>query len=309
MIETNNGTPREATVHDGLSAGQMLRQARESQGLHIAALAVALKVHQRKLEALEADRLDELPDATFSRALAQTVCRHLKIDPKPVLDRLPRAGYGPRLEEVSRGMNEPFRQHGALPSVSMDWSTFARPGIIAPALLVVAALLVAFWPHRDDKVAAKDINVTAPPAVVAADPSGAPGAAGATVSPASSPPAAAALPPSGPVAAPVVDTVHSAPPVPLAGASAPIGSPVVEGAPSGVVVLRTTEESWVEVRDAGNQVLVSRTVNAGESVGLDGAAPFRVKIGNVSGTQLSFRGNAVDLSAYRKENVARLTLE
>ena len=307
MIETNNGTPQEATVHDGLSAGQMLRQARESQGLHIAALAVALKVHQRKLEALEADRLDELPDATFSRALAQTVCRHLKIDPKPVLDRLPRAGYGPRLEEVSRGMNEPFRQHGALPSVSMDWSTFARPGIIAPALLVVAALLVAFWPHRDDKMAAaKDIDAAAPRAVVAADPIG---AASASVSPgALSQPVPAAVPPSGPVAAPVVDTVHSAPPVPLTGASAPIGSPVVE-APNGVVVLRTTEESWVEVRDAGNQVLVSRTVNAGESVGLDGAAPFRVKIGNVSGTQLSFRGNAVDLSAYRKENVARLTLE
>ena len=49
---------------------RMLRAARERQGLHIAALAATIKIPQRKLEALEADRFDELPDATFTRALA-----------------------------------------------------------------------------------------------------------------------------------------------------------------------------------------------------------------------------------------------
>ncbi|HJV61195.1 MAG TPA: helix-turn-helix transcriptional regulator, partial [Albitalea sp.] len=66
------------------TAGGIIRAARQSQGLHIAALSAAIKVSQKKLEALEADRLDELPDATFTRALAQTVCRALKIDPSPV---------------------------------------------------------------------------------------------------------------------------------------------------------------------------------------------------------------------------------
>ena len=63
------------------SAGRLLREARERQGLHIAALAAAIKVAPKKLELLEADRFDALPDATFTRALAQTVCRALKIDP------------------------------------------------------------------------------------------------------------------------------------------------------------------------------------------------------------------------------------
>ena len=67
------------------TAGSLLRAAREKQGLHIAALAAAIKVSQRKLEALEGDRYDELPDATFTRALAQTVCRTLKVDARPVL--------------------------------------------------------------------------------------------------------------------------------------------------------------------------------------------------------------------------------
>ena len=52
------------------SAGRLLREAREKQGLHIAALAAAIKVSPKKLELLESDRFDELPDATFTRALA-----------------------------------------------------------------------------------------------------------------------------------------------------------------------------------------------------------------------------------------------
>ena len=83
------------------SAGRLLREAREAQGLHIAALAAAIKVAPRKLELLEADRFDELPDATFTRALAQTVCRALKIDPAPVLALLP-PPPGHRLEQRRR---------------------------------------------------------------------------------------------------------------------------------------------------------------------------------------------------------------
>ena len=40
------------------SAGALIRQAREEAGLHIASLAMALKVPVKRLEALEADRFD-----------------------------------------------------------------------------------------------------------------------------------------------------------------------------------------------------------------------------------------------------------
>ena len=66
------------------SAGTLLRQAREAAGMHIGALSVSLKVPVKKLEALEADRLDLLPDAVFARALAASVCRTLKADPGPI---------------------------------------------------------------------------------------------------------------------------------------------------------------------------------------------------------------------------------
>ena len=84
-----------------VTAGTLLRRAREAAGLHVAALAVSLKVPVRKLEALESDRYDLLPDAVFVRALASSVCRTLKIDPQPVLDRLPQTA-APRLVQRQR---------------------------------------------------------------------------------------------------------------------------------------------------------------------------------------------------------------
>src|SRR5437763_8876223 len=96
------------------TAGRLLREARQAQGLHIAALASTIKVAPRKLELLEADRVDELPDATFTRALAQTVCRTLKVDSAPILALLPRPDVH-RLGDVGAGLNAPFRSRPAGP--------------------------------------------------------------------------------------------------------------------------------------------------------------------------------------------------
>ncbi len=57
-----------------MTAGGLLKEARQAAGMHIAALAVALKVPVSKLEALEADNYAVLPDTVFVRALASSVC-------------------------------------------------------------------------------------------------------------------------------------------------------------------------------------------------------------------------------------------
>ena len=127
------------------SAGRLLREARERQGLHIAALAASIKVTQKKLELLEADRFDALPDATFARALALTVCRALKIDSDAVLRLLPPAG-GYRLEQVGEGLNAPFRERpGVL--VQRDGVGFAFGWVFwLTTLILVAAAVVYFLP-------------------------------------------------------------------------------------------------------------------------------------------------------------------
>jgi cytoskeleton protein RodZ len=292
------------------TAGGMLRAAREKQGLHIAALAAAIKVTPRKLDALENDRHEELPDATFVRALAQTVCRTLKIDAKPVLDLLPPAP-SVALEPGSGGLGTPFRERPGRVEPGLSPAN-VRPLVWAAAVLVLLALAVVFAPSAWWSMFSRTVPATADPTPVtltAPVPVAVPALGDAAASAASAgltavgavPDAAVAAPPQTAASQVMVETVFSAPPAEAAASGAAM-------AVSGVLQIRCAEESWVEVRDARGQSLLSRNVQPGESVGLDGALPLRVTIGNAAATQLAFRGQPVNLAGRTRDNVARLEL-
>lgn len=288
------------------TAGSLLKQARQAQGLHIAALAASMKVPQRKLEALEADRFDELPDATFTRALAQTVCRTLKIDPAPVLALLPKPP-GHRLEHVSEGINAPFRERpGTAPG--RDLSMMASPALWAPLLLIVAAAVVYFLPAGLIPLPTSEPAASSVTAVVpAAPPASAPDA---PVAAAPVPPAAASSV-AETVATPVVETAPPPAAAPAPASAPPMASsaPAPVAAAAGELQLRTVAESWIEVVDARGTTLMSRLVPGGETIALDGPAPLRLTIGNATGTQVTFRGKPVEMPATARDNVARLTLK
>jgi cytoskeleton protein RodZ len=281
------------------SAGTLLREARIAQGLHIAVMAASIKVSPRKLELLEADRYDELPDATFTRALAQTMCRVLKIAPEPVLSRLPQP-RGIDLEHVASGINAPFREHPGR-GEPRDWSVLSNPVLWGVALVIVATLVVLLLPQKwtaresaeSSAPAASQASPTVPQATAVPQP--APAVAEVKV-------ASAVLAPAPAVTAPVVAAPVAAPEpaVPAAPASA--------AARAGALQLRATAESWVQVSDGQGKVLVARTLQAGEALDLDGPTPLRVRVGNVSGTQISFRGKPVAMNAAR-DNTAKLELK
>ena len=129
---------------DGVTAGTLLRQAREEAGMHVATVAAILKVPVRKLEALEEDRYDLLSDAVFVRGLASSVCRTLKIDPQPVLDRLPHTEQ-PRLVPDHEGINEPFRAPSDGPGPGL-LDQVSKPVVLTVAALLLGALVLVFLP-------------------------------------------------------------------------------------------------------------------------------------------------------------------
>lgn len=279
------------------SAGAQLRAAREKRGLHIAALAASMKVPQRKLEALEADNYDALPDLTFTRALAQSVCRALKVDAQPILDALPTAADTGRLAQVGGGINAPFRERPGRDDAN-EVRLWTRPVFWGTALVLLAAAALALlpdsWVHgvrwfdRAAPTAAPAVPAAAP--VVIATP--------VAVAPAASASEGAASP----VAATAAD-----PAFPPSSASAPTG--LSAGVtPTGILQLHAKLGSWVEVQDAQGQVLLSRHLKEGEHIGVDGTLPLRVTIGNATGTAVSFRGQPVDLGPNTLGNVARLQL-
>ena len=114
------------------SAGALLAAARRKQGLHIVTLAAQLKVSPARLEALEAERWQDLPDPTHARALATSVCRVLGIDAAAVLAGMPKGG-GAALERVSAGLNEPVRSGAGWPANGLRWL------LLVLLLLAVAA--------------------------------------------------------------------------------------------------------------------------------------------------------------------------
>jgi len=277
------------------TAGSILREARQSQGVHIAALAATIKVAQRKLESLEADRLDELPDATFTRALAQTVCRALKIDPAPVLALLPQPA-GHRLEHVAEGLKEPFRERAGKGETA-DWmAALASPAVWGIVAIVVLTAVVWLMPQHWLPGLQSGPGASAPAPVASATLS-----SSVVPTPVQAEPAA-----SEPLQPPVAEQPAAPPASPP-----PVAASGVSAAPTsaGPLRLRTIAPSWIEVQDARAQVLLSRLVEAGEAVEIDGATPLRVKIGNARGTEVTFRGRSLDLAPRTRDNVARLELQ
>lgn len=288
------------------SAGTLLRTARQAQGLHIAALAASIKVSQRKLELLEADRLSELPDATFARALAQTICRSLKIDPAPVLAALPQApGY--RLDAVDGGINTPFRDRPGRHE-PVRFSALTSPAVWVTALIAAAALLVLLMPT--DWASSIQAAISSPPPAPPA--ASAPVVAAVEPPPIAGAPVDAALAPAEAASSAIGEAAASAVVVELA-ASASSGllmpAAVASAGAVGPLQLKASAETWVEVVDGQSKVLVSRMLVSGEALVLDGAAPFKLKIGNAAGTEVAFHGQAVNLASSTRDNVARLELK
>lgn len=309
------------TEATGTTAGAILRQAREAAGLHVATLAANLKVPVRKLEALEQDQYDQLGDAVFIRALASSVCRTLKVDPQPVLERLPQTERV-RLVHDHEGINAPFRAPGDGPHPG--WTEqVSRPVVLTVVALLLAAVVLIFLPvaRRDAPPQAVQPETTAPAPVVAD--------AGSTAAPAS--PNAV---PSQPVAAPAVpaavpaSAATAAPQAPLPAASAAAVAALPASAASaalttasaaalaasaplarGIVVFRTNAPSWIQVTDANGVAVLRRTLEAGESAGVGGALPLAVTIGSVEATEVMVRGKPFNLGPVSRDNVARFEVK
>lgn len=296
-----------APMTGGATAGEMLRQAREQQGLHIAALATAIKVTPKKLELIESDRYSELPDPAFTRSLALSMCRALKIDHEPVLAKLPRTEVK-GLEHVARGLGQPFRDQGSGGGDGGAGFSWLSLPLIAALVLVIGAVVVYLLPAGRWSLPSFGESASAPtatgePNVVVESiipPGGVlPSDAGATPSaaPATEPSAAA----SGPT-----ETVFGAPDAAAsAAAAAPTPTPAVAAS---LLTLTASADSWVEVRDGAGKVLLSRTLRAGESAGVDGNLPMRLVVGNLQGVKATLRGEPLALTSTRGDNVARMEL-
>lgn len=326
VLETQHSEPAAPA-----SAGQQLRRAREAAGLHVAALAGALKVPVHKLEALEADNYAAFPDTVFMRALASSICRSLGLDAQPVLDQLPRnapQGFNPQRTHLNAPIKERAGKSGG--GMTASNSGVSTKAIAAVAVLLIGAAAVYFLPSGMLDRGGEGENAPAPvsqpgdaPAVqtpAAGTPAAGMPAAGTPAAgtpaaidtpaaalpsgPAGLPPAAPAAPAAAEMPAPAAASLPAAPEAAAAAAAAPL-PPGQES-----LVFNASAPSWVQVKDARGAVVLSKNLGAGESAQVAAQLPVQVVVGRVAATTLQVRGQPFDLAAAAQgKDVARFEVK
>lgn len=305
----------------GTTAGTLLREARQAAGVHVAALAVALKVPVQKLEALEADCYDVFTDVVFLRALASSVCRTLKVDAAPVLALLP-MGAAPRLS-VDHGINASFKDGSARVSGS-GGSAVSRSVIAVVLVLLLGALAMVFVPRgleRQSASADKAAVASAPLAPAATEPAeaapSAPAASSAVVAAAQpQQPSAPAAIAAAPAPAPAPATPATAAAVPALAAAAAVAAPAAAALPGAepvaagdVLVITASAPSWVQVRSLSGGGTTQKMLAAGDRLVAAGSPPWAVVVGKADATTVTVRGKPMDLVSIARENVARFEVK
>lgn len=296
-----DSTPTEATKSapvpteplSAATAGQLIRAARQQQGLHLAVLSLKLKVPVRQLEALEADQHDPIKGPVFVRALAASVCRQLNMDAAPVLALLPQApGQLPvprhHMASVQSDRREDWRPTVA--SRGWPWPTLLVAvlmlGLIA-ALLWMPSPSTWSWLQTTPVVAEAPLAMPEPPIPSEPPEPNVP----VEVAPLPAPPVTSAPLNAGPVT-----------PVPSA--------PTNQSAPAtGVLAFAASQDSWIEIRDGQNRVLWSRMVRGGESTQVQYPLPMHVVVGRAAVVQVSYQGKPFDLAPHTKVTVARFEVK
>lgn len=248
--------------------GQELAAAREARGLALVDVAQSLKFAPRQLEALEQERFDALPGATFARGMVRSYARLLKLDPEPLLARIAGRCEVPDADRLAA------RYHQPVPFADgARRSTFVYLGLSLGVLVLVGG--VAYEWQQERTAAAKAPKKTA---------------------------VAKAAPREQPRRAPVPVQAVAEEKTPVI-----VEKKTVLPGPNRLVV-RTEGEAWIEIKDSADRMLVSSLNPPGSERVVRGKPPYSLVIGNASNVRVLYDDKPIDLAPHTKADVARLTI-
>lgn len=320
--------------------GEVLRQARENQGLDLADIARQLNLTEYALRQLEAGSFEQLPGHTFARGYIRAYAKLIGLDQAELVAEFDRYtgtdATGSNVHSLGR-IEEPVR----LSQSVLRFVSFA----ILVALGVIGFL---WWQDQAERRASDNSELSLEhvevesadgttqihpldepedQAVVEAEQEAqAAGSETAAVPPVS--PQQPATPSQAPAATATTPTVNSAaaqpaqpstaapataPAQPAIPAQAPApaaspSAPVVAAAGEGVVRVQFTANCWFQLTDAGGAVLQSGIKRSGESIEAAGKAPLELRLGYARGAQVSYNGHPVDIAPFIHGETARLKL-
>jgi cytoskeleton protein RodZ len=291
----------------------------------------ALRFSAKQIDALENNAFDLLPDAKITRGFIRNYARLLEIDAEPLLASY-RASVSTETDKVIavKSSMRPVQ----LTKESQPWLKYILASILVLFFLLAWLFYVDYMPKQSVVVPENTTEAVteAAPAVTQPLPE--------IALPAAQREADAELAAANVVegtnsAADVQTTESNSPDATLARADSklvlqsvqqtnanqqtqtakqlpalqqPPQVPVAASAAKSVNLV-FSDQTWVSVIDKSGKVVYEKMSNNGDKETVNGTPPFNLVIGNASATKLSFGGKDIDLTAYTKNNVARITLE
>ncbi len=306
------------------TVGQDLRAARLRRGDEIASVSRALKIRKDHLEALENDRLDDLPGKTYAIGFVRSYARHLGLDSAQFVERYK--------QDISGRADEQVREPAP---IHQDEGRRLPQGWRIIAGVVVLLLGYGVWHLMSS---GGDTGQAVPPAPVINPPK--------VVAP--KPPTPVVVPPQAATPSPATDTINAATapasnqpvatPPPAAGAktpatqSAPINtasptaaptstkpSPAVPGPSTGQhygaqnanprVVLRARGDTRITVRNADGSFLLNRDLKAGDSYQVPNTPGVTLATSNAGAVELDLDGSTLGRAGAPSQVLGRVSLD
>lgn len=334
--------------YTGVTPGQLLREVREARGQTLAEVAAALRLRVGLIEAIEADDYEQLKGSTFVRGYFRSLARLYDIDAKPLAEAYEAMGYGApsvstlKMQSFSRRKIRE-KNDGRLMLVSYviiavvigaagwwwwqqqssaDRVMPERSSIEAQPREVLTGAQVAEQQREAERLEAErlaaeravaeqtGVNQEGGQPLTAAEQLAAERLA-AELSDAER--AAAELSAAERAAAERADAERRAAaraaeqqalaqqqvPAPLTQVPAPLAS----------LSMVFSQQCWVKVTDASGSDIAIGVKDAGYEMPLTGRAPFDIILCKPEAVVMTFNGNQVDLSQYRRNRSVTLRLE
>ena len=241
-----------------LTLGQWLVQARQAKGMSAQDVSSRSNRALRQIEALEADHLNTAGSANLLRAIVRHYAKVVGADPEEAVRHLP-------AEYQTAVATAPVRASRVSEVVSSQGAPLKSPWIAKTWLVLLALIvmgLLAYWVLFSRLTQKSDgaQKITEPNQVQ--------------------------------VVAPPVPVVEPAAVAAQAPTDATAGNAVSDG-----LNLKFKVASWVEIKDAKGTVLLSGTQEAGTEQTVSGELPLKVKVGNASQVEATWKGQPYDLKA------------
>ena len=295
------------------TVGQDLRAARIRRGDDLAAVSRALKIRKDHLDALEGDRLDDLPGKTYAIGFVRSYARHLGLDANEMTERFKAEISGRQDDQIPDAASLHEEEAKRLPY-----------GGRVLAGVVILALLYGVW-HIFFNSGDTTPPVPPPPSLarVTETPAPAPTPAPADATPEAPEAAAPATPAPAPVTpapqatSPVaVATPQAAPPSPANRPEAAVPA-LPPNAPQNLgqqtrdtrVILRARGNTPITVTARDGRVLLNRDLNPGEIYYVPNQAGLTMALSNAGAIDVDLDGAQMGRVGGVGQVVGRVSLD